>query len=153
MAYPETWPLAPVDIAAAAAAFGITITYWRPREKLLNGVLIRSERTIFVNETLPLSRARFTAAHELGHYVLGHAGDYFCYTGWNTPQEREANRFAAALLMPAAVVKALWLKLAAVPRPAKVAAAARRLSVSQQALRYRLATLALTAHETFTENY
>ena len=46
-------------------------------------------------------RRRFTQAHELGHILLGHAGD-------GPQQEREADRFASALLMPAPVVFELW---------------------------------------------
>lgn len=60
-------------------------------------------------------RQRFTIAHELGHYVLGDLpkdgtrrlrdpeGHYF--TGTRDPKEVRANRFAAALLMPAHAVK------------------------------------------------
>ncbi len=47
----------------------------------------------------PLSafRLRFTLAHELGHLVLGHQ----VFAGPRRPEEREANLFAGALLMPA----------------------------------------------------
>ena len=49
-------------------------------------------------------RARFTAAHELGHLVM-HCGmpTYFAYGAQNDPlscPERQANVFAAAFLMP-----------------------------------------------------
>lgn len=54
-------------------------------------------------------RQNFTIAHEIGHYVLGHvnAGNRLLrdeasnfMTGVYLPVEREANSFAAALLMP-----------------------------------------------------
>lgn len=52
-------------------------------------------------------RDNFTIAHELGHYFLHtgtpegtHPGSFGRYG--DTPQERQANRFAAALLMPQA---------------------------------------------------
>ena len=41
-------------------------------------------------------RLRFTLAHELGHLVLGHQ----VFAGPRRPEEREANLFASALLMP-----------------------------------------------------
>ena len=41
-------------------------------------------------------RLRFTLAHELGHLVLGHQ----VFAGPRRPEEREANLFAGALLMP-----------------------------------------------------
>lgn len=38
---------------------------------------ITDERAIiFVSANVPLSRQRFTAAHELGHIILGHVGKY-----------------------------------------------------------------------------
>lgn len=46
-------------------------------------------------------RRRFTQAHELGHILLGHESD-------GPQQEREADRFASALLMPAPVIFELW---------------------------------------------
>ena len=46
-------------------------------------------------------RRRFTQAHELGHILLDHVGD-------GPQQEREADRFASALLMPAPVIRELW---------------------------------------------
>ncbi len=46
----------------------------------------------------PARRLAFTLAHELGHILLGHAGES------PTAEEREANAFAASLLCPAAAV-------------------------------------------------
>jgi Zn-dependent peptidase ImmA (M78 family) len=52
-------------------------------------------------------RQRFTVAHEIGHHVLGHTqyGRRFRdnpenYSMSSLPEEREANSFAAELLMP-----------------------------------------------------
>jgi Zn-dependent peptidase ImmA (M78 family)/DNA-binding XRE family transcriptional regulator len=48
----------------------------------------------FVNSDIPADRFRFTLAHEIGHLVMHHTP---------TPdQEKEADRFAAEFLMPAA---------------------------------------------------
>lgn len=55
-------------------------------------------------------RDRFTIAHELGHLALNHGAshrDTFSSfdTGNFIPEERDANRFAAEVLMPEAAVK------------------------------------------------
>lgn len=62
---------------------------------------------VFDNLKANEKRAKFTAAHELGHYVLGHSGntrrskDKGIYlTPRQRIQEDEANRFAAFLLVP-----------------------------------------------------
>jgi len=47
---------------------------------------------VLVNSTAPADRRRFTSSHELGHAVL--------HTTATDAQEREADQFAAALLMP-----------------------------------------------------
>lgn len=56
------------------------------------------KRIIFYNENAPLGCIRFTLAHEIGHYILGHVDEnnIFC--------EREANCFARNLLCPVQVV-------------------------------------------------
>ena len=79
-----------------------------------SGVLVRNPSSkggvIGVNWAHHANRQRFTVAHEIGHYVL-HDGNAFVdkhyrvnfrtNTGSGTQdQEIEANRFAAALLMP-----------------------------------------------------
>lgn len=135
---PNGWRLEPVNLGAVAAHLGVDILTWRPDEDGLNGAMIRSAKTVFVNAALARARMRFAAAHEIGHYVLGHEGDFFCPFNRYATLEREANSFAAALLMPAAVVKTLWLKLGDVTPAAKVSALAERLAVSRQALGYRL---------------
>ena len=62
------------------------------KDNKISGMLMlnNDEQNIYVNATEPVVRQRFTIAHEIGHYVL-HA---------HHQMEREANRFAAALLIP-----------------------------------------------------
>src|SRR6266550_13503 len=52
---------------------------------------------IFVNNTIPADRLRFTLAHEIGHIVM-HAIP-------NPEMEKEAHRFAAEFLMPEQDIK------------------------------------------------
>lgn len=110
----EVTSSAPVDVAAAAEKLGVKIFAAKLAEKV-SGVLVRdpsygseSGFVIFVDEDEPAVRQRFTAAHELGHFVLhkeavGHKNEdnYLLRSeGMSNRQEAEANRFAASLLMP-----------------------------------------------------
>jgi len=136
--------LAAVDVKAAADYLGVMILGWEPNGNKSRGALIRNARALFVDASLSEVRKRFAVAHALGHLALGHGGDFYCPESERSSREAEANRFAAALLMPAPVVKALWLKLDGGPPAAKVRAIAERLRVSREALGYRLTELGLT---------
>lgn len=104
----------PVDVLAAANELGVKIFSAKLAEKI-SGVLVRdpsygsaSGFIILVDQDEPAYRQRFTAAHELGHFVLhkDSIGDrvednYLLRSeGMSNRQEAEANKFAAALLMP-----------------------------------------------------
>jgi len=87
-------------------------------------------------------RQRFTVAHELGHMCLQHgnsfrdtAGNYSSNT--NLYKERDANTFAAELLMPREVIEWLIFK----ERNHDVESMARVLNVSSAAMHYRLKNL------------
>jgi Zn-dependent peptidase ImmA (M78 family) len=58
----------------------------------------------FLNSTHGPRRRRFTLAHEIGHVALGHFGMVHLY-GEKQADQREANRFAAELLMPVEMVR------------------------------------------------
>lgn len=64
---------------------------------------------IFVSANAPQRRQRFTAAHELGHIILGHVGKYSLVnrepSSTDNEVEQAANVFASRLLAPACV---LW---------------------------------------------
>lgn len=109
----------------------------------------------FVNadENSPIARRRFTAAHELGHAVLhrDRMGRFRVDVKINEDAdadeelEREANRFAVELLMPAEVIAARAAELRrdydCCPRGVLVYRLAAELLVSREAMRYRLADL------------
>lgn len=67
------------------------------------GCTVRGEGIdlILYNQGWDVSRINFTLAHEVGHILLGH-GD-----GNTEAAEREANRFASALVIPFAPLRAL----------------------------------------------
>ena len=87
-------------------------------------------------------RQRFTIAHEIGHFVLGHGGAYrdnpseFSLMN-HDPLEIAANRFAAELLMPEDVLNLLIFKEGI----KDIAKLSDMLQVSQIALQYRLKNL------------
>ena len=114
---------------------------------------------VFVNESDPVGRQRFTAAHEFGHFVLhqGEMGGAATFadtkemielTGEQSDRhEREANRFAAELLMPADACRAreaaFRKEYRACPRTALAHYLAAEFLVSREAMRYRLGKLGL----------
>lgn len=79
-----------------------------------SGMLLPAERRIFVNADEPDTRQRFTIAHELGHWVCqcleGTVEPMYCRADEVDESaralEREANVFAAELLMPEEAVRA-----------------------------------------------
>lgn len=54
---------------------------------------------MYLNITHPLTRQRFTVAHEIAHYLLHPVGMY-AENGKKGRMEREANALAAEILMP-----------------------------------------------------
>lgn len=147
----------PVDVLAIAGACGVTVRV-EGLEEFVSGLLVvrGSNAVIGVNVHHHPNRRRFTVAHELGHYLLhldqtafflDAAPTFFRQEA--TPsgkpyQEREANAFAAELLMPAAEVRTLMADQPIdVFDDAAVKRMADRFGVSSQALVIRLTELNL----------
>ncbi len=124
-----------------------------------SGVLVveGGRGVIGYNSTHSSLRQRFTMAHEVGHYVLHVKGkqshlfiDKSVYrrddessTG-NDHQEVEANKFAAALLMPAELVRLEVQKSGLdLDDEDAIAALARRFNVSAAAMSFRLGNIGL----------
>lgn len=114
----------------------------------LSGALLPAQRLIRVNADEPPERRRFTVAHEIGHWVV-HCADrrerapIMCRVVARPgadPREREANVFAADLLMPAAAVRRRFTDGG--DDPAGLAAA---FAVSPEAMGWRLYNLGLVA--------
>jgi Zn-dependent peptidase ImmA (M78 family) len=87
--------------------------------KELSGALYPAEREIRVNVSEPETRRRFTLAHELGHWVChclgGRDEPVFCrhqdMDSWvDRALEREANVFAAELVMPEPEVREVFAR-------------------------------------------
>lgn len=124
----------------------------------LAGFLFVSGRAgwAFVADNDPLPRRRFSAAHELGHFLLhqGAMGRFRADTDETIQEaneeasdqmERQANRFAAELLMPAEVCRARAQELrkqhGCCPRGVLAYRLASELLVSRRAMTYRLQAL------------
>lgn len=138
----------PVKVLQIARSCGIRVIV-RPLDDSLSGAILELEDgpVIAVNEDQSPGRQRFTIAHELGHYLLRHHDrfhvDLSAHSeageppGYNWLHERQANEFAADLLMPAAMVRREAIN-AKSPR-----SLARRFRVSPVAMSYRLINLGL----------
>jgi Zn-dependent peptidase ImmA (M78 family) len=147
----------PVHILTIAKSLGITVRDEEFEEEV-SGILIVQEsgHVMGVNAKHPLYRRRFTIAHEIGHFVLHREQSRVFIDGsktfnrnpesrkLNQRHEREANLFAAHLLMPEAELRN-YIKRK--PLDPKDQTALSRMSkyfhVSPEALTIHLGTLKL----------
>ena len=99
----------PVDIKKLIKKFNINIIEEDMEYGMSGYIEKRADGwKIGINKYDSLTRQRFTLAHELGHYILhrdkiiGEKHEDYILLRDNeyTPMEREANEFAAGLLMP-----------------------------------------------------
>jgi Zn-dependent peptidase ImmA (M78 family) len=142
---------APVRVEAIARDLGIAVIQ-EIMEPDVAGRIVRDDTTrspagfsIFINSRDPVRRQRFTLAHELGHFVLhrdiigdGLIDDAMYRSRLADMYERQANRWAADTLMPAALVKGLYRG-----GMRSLAELSNTLDVSEEAIRIRLSELSL----------
>jgi Zn-dependent peptidase ImmA (M78 family) len=99
----------PISLEKIAEKLNLKIVPFEFEEKI-SAVLKRDKMIIGVNNKHSRLRQRFSIAHELGHYIMGHdigntrdfIDDEMCQFN---PVEKEANLFASILLMPKDYVK------------------------------------------------
>lgn len=136
----------------------LSITYSYNLEEDISGVILFDKKekdfTIVVNKNKPKTRQYFTMAHELGHFFLHqdiikkaeglidadntletssvlYRADFY----ESTKVEVEANRFAAALIMPEHLVREVWAEFKDIEECAKI------FNVSASAMSIRLERL------------
>ena len=130
----------PVDIVGLCRKMGVRVQYFTPKDESdgKSAILFGVPR-IFVSRECSPERQRFTIAHELGHILLGHVGEYQLVnrepSAEDNPIEQEANVFASRILAPACVLWALDLHT-----PEEIAAHCR---ISLPAAGYRAERMAL----------
>jgi Zn-dependent peptidase ImmA (M78 family) len=141
----------PVDVERLAVMCGALVLY-RGFPDSLSGLVFAHAGTVVIgiNAHHHPNRQRFSLAHELGHYVLGHHQNARGYEdrfhidtsegmapGFAWRAERTANDFAAEVLMPRRFISAAF-KTTNVPSEL-----AELFVVSELAMGYRLVNLGL----------
>ncbi len=144
----------PVDPVILANRLGIKVHNAKFSDDSLSGMIAKRGETVtlLVNQSDPPYRKRFTIAHELGHHFLHLLadGDFVdsaidLFRDADAPAEVagprraeiQANQFAAALLMPADLVRAAFAKCQ------DLGELARLFNVSEAAMGFRLDRLGL----------
>lgn len=141
----------PVPVVEIAQSLGLTIHDTEMPESdgvTPSGALtpFKDRWIILINEQDSYMRKRFTIAHEIGHFLLHSnqefidifpAGETFYRDGEDSKLEKEANYFAANLLMPENELRTLW------PRFSDPSEAAEYFKVSEVSMTFRLKNLQL----------
>ena len=153
-----------IDVKVLAKKMGLEVSA-KSMPDDVSGLLVIEDSLgkIAYNRTNSKPRIRFTIAHEIGHYHLKHSrtGSLFIVqvsitkyrnarssagTDW---QEREANAFAAALLMPRHLVKREYARYSFDPFDVNnddMEKMAKSFNVSKQAMAIRLSNLGYLAY-------
>lgn len=142
----------PVNIEEICKSEGVQVHYvdftdiqQKIQETILGAIQKQSDGkyAVLVNEDDSEARARFTIAHELGHYLMyTKESDSKIITNLlidGSYQETAANKFAAELLMPKDLVLKEYKKMV-IPVSDSLA---KKFNVSKQAMRIRLDGLEL----------
>lgn len=143
----------PIDVFRVIEEAGVWLLFEPLRD--VQGVYLSDPRTsrkaILINTRRPLSFQRLTAAHEYGHFVMGHTASLdeaadVEPSDTKVAQEAAAQTFANDFLMPPQLVSTVWnsLGLPTQPRliqPHQAYLLSLYLGVSYKALIYQLVAL------------
>ncbi len=136
-------PISPFEVAAYLGLAVKEIVM--PSEyRNVSGFIDLKEKVIFVNKEDPVNRRAFTVAHEVGHYLLHRdeiLSDRYAYQflyrdatlSSDVTLEKEANYFAANLLVPSVMLERF--------KSYSAALLAKLFIVSQEVINYRLQDL------------
>ncbi len=135
-------PIIPIYDIADSEGLSVKIIPMPETLKGVSGFLDPDKKIIYVNVEDAPSRQNFTVAHELGHYLLKHdPSQYqvllrFPELNGKEPQEKEANCFAANLLVPESMLKKIIKKYDIKEEDAGLLAQV--FGVSKDVIRFRL---------------
>lgn len=96
----------PVRLGDVLDYLGLELRQGQFEEDDVSAAYSRTEKVVYVSADDSATRKAFSIAHEIGHNRLhpNHESDVLyrkeMFNGTNSPEETEANRFAASLLMP-----------------------------------------------------
>lgn len=136
----------PIAIGAIAKDFGIKVLK-STMPGSISGEIRENEEgvTIKVNRHDVRERQRFTIAHEVAHFLLhrerlasGITDDVLYRSRLTDDLEREANRLAADLIMPASLIQTALLAYSALKPEERYKKIADQAQVSLAAIRIRL---------------
>jgi Zn-dependent peptidase ImmA (M78 family) len=133
-------PIPAHEIAELSGVDVVFASFGSSNEKVA-GFCDFANAKLYVNATDPTVRQTFTIAHELGHWVLhkkyfdAHPDEYDILPRYQTPYEndafeKEANFFAASLLVPKRLLKPVI--------DAPISSLASAFGVSRTMMEYRL---------------
>lgn len=146
---------APIDVEKLARKLGISIEH-QDLDDSVSGFLVKKDdkNIIGLNENHHNVRKRFTISHEIGHFTLHVDTPLFVdfYKGsmlyrtnhkkQDYKMEKEANSFAAALLMPQVLISYEISEMSdEMDYDTKLLELSQKFEVSQQAMDFRLKTL------------
>lgn len=131
------------ELKQALTEQNVFIFEWELPDKI-SGLSYRGNTTvIFINHQHKEARRLFTLAHEAAHLLFhlgeGREAEAVSLTSARNPQEKEANDFAAELLMPKEIIKRIAVKYKKeLKQPSTLNSLARFFNVSPPAMFYRL---------------
>jgi Zn-dependent peptidase ImmA (M78 family) len=145
-----------IDPVELAENLGVLVVQQEMTDDV-SGMLLRrgEEKVIGVNQAHADVRQRFTVAHELGHLLLHRGRPLILDAGTSVNfrdkvssmatdrEEMEANRFAAALLAPEAMVRRAAREAQFATVTALVTDLSKRFGMSDTAMNYRLLNLGI----------
>lgn len=153
---------APVDVERLISDFGLELDLEARLPANITSELIRIGDGLYrvsINVDQPALRKRFSMAHALGHYLLHKhdlgigVSDTMAYRAPRTgplanpriteQHEADANRFAANLLMPDALVQSFYVKTGG-----NIAEMSRVFQTSKELIRYAVHSLGLDLKDT-----
>lgn len=137
----------PVSTWDIAEKYGLQFVSGAYADLSVSGAYEKKEKIIYLSVDEPPERIGFTIAHELGHFLLHekkqrdifYRSQIFHLNDEQQEEEKEANWFAAALLMPAKYVREYYAITHELETLSKL------FGVSITALYYRLKNLQLMA--------